>query len=273
MVLQRHDAEDEGAADVVRAARAVYLVGDSSMHLRSALEGHAGARRARRRARRRRARGRRRRERGGAVRPDVRPAWRGVHARPRARQRACRSSPRPRRGARTGASARCRWPTRPFVELPTGLGAGPRPGRLGAGRRRRRSTASCRDAGRASAGQRLGDLDRLEDDLLGRCVARRRGGQGEDRLGDVEALGDLAEHDVGALGVERRGGVGDGEEPLAAGRVRLPPVRAIASWPGSYVNPVRLVGDLVAGVVGVGLSPPPWTIPMLGSVRKSSVSS
>ena len=38
MVLQRHDAEDEGAADVVRAARAVWLVGDSSMHLRSALK-------------------------------------------------------------------------------------------------------------------------------------------------------------------------------------------------------------------------------------------
>ena len=39
MVLQRHDAEDEGAAGVVRSARAVYLVGDSSMHLRSALKG------------------------------------------------------------------------------------------------------------------------------------------------------------------------------------------------------------------------------------------
>jgi cyanophycinase len=38
MVLQRHDAEDEGAADVARSARAVYLVGDSSMHLRSALK-------------------------------------------------------------------------------------------------------------------------------------------------------------------------------------------------------------------------------------------
>ena len=38
MVLQRHDAEDEGAAEVVRSARAVYLVGDSSMHLRSALK-------------------------------------------------------------------------------------------------------------------------------------------------------------------------------------------------------------------------------------------
>jgi cyanophycinase len=38
MVLQRHDAEDEGAADVVREAPAVYLVGDSSMHLRSALK-------------------------------------------------------------------------------------------------------------------------------------------------------------------------------------------------------------------------------------------
>lgn len=39
MVLQRHDAEDEGAAEVVRRARAVYVVGDSSQHLRSALKG------------------------------------------------------------------------------------------------------------------------------------------------------------------------------------------------------------------------------------------
>jgi cyanophycinase len=38
MVLQRHEAEDEGAAAVVATARAVYLVGDSSMHLRSALK-------------------------------------------------------------------------------------------------------------------------------------------------------------------------------------------------------------------------------------------
>jgi cyanophycinase len=38
MVLQRHDADDAGAADVVRGARAVYLVGDSSMHLRSTLK-------------------------------------------------------------------------------------------------------------------------------------------------------------------------------------------------------------------------------------------
>ena len=38
MVLQRHEAEDEGAADVVRGARAVWLVGDSSMHLRSTLK-------------------------------------------------------------------------------------------------------------------------------------------------------------------------------------------------------------------------------------------
>ena len=38
MVLQRHDAEDEGAARVVDAAPAVYLVGDSSMHLRSTLK-------------------------------------------------------------------------------------------------------------------------------------------------------------------------------------------------------------------------------------------
>src|SRR5262245_26339743 len=38
MVLQRHEAEDEGAADVIRGARAVWLVGDSSMHLRSTLK-------------------------------------------------------------------------------------------------------------------------------------------------------------------------------------------------------------------------------------------
>ena len=38
MVMQRHDAEDEGAADVIRSSRAVWLVGDSSMHLRSAFK-------------------------------------------------------------------------------------------------------------------------------------------------------------------------------------------------------------------------------------------
>lgn len=38
MVFQRHDADDEGAAGVVAGAKAVYLVGDSSMHLRSALK-------------------------------------------------------------------------------------------------------------------------------------------------------------------------------------------------------------------------------------------
>lgn len=38
MVMQRHDAEDAGAAGVIEAANAVYLVGDSPMHLRSALK-------------------------------------------------------------------------------------------------------------------------------------------------------------------------------------------------------------------------------------------
>jgi cyanophycinase len=38
MVMQRHDAEADGAAAAVRDARAVYLVGDSSMHLRSVLK-------------------------------------------------------------------------------------------------------------------------------------------------------------------------------------------------------------------------------------------
>lgn len=38
MVLQRIDADDEGAAGLVAEARAVYLVGDSAMHLRSVLK-------------------------------------------------------------------------------------------------------------------------------------------------------------------------------------------------------------------------------------------
>jgi cyanophycinase len=38
MVMQRNDAEDEGAAGVIDAAAAVYLAGDSSMHLRSVLK-------------------------------------------------------------------------------------------------------------------------------------------------------------------------------------------------------------------------------------------
>lgn len=38
MVMRRAEALDEGAADVVRGARAVYLVGDNPMHLRSALK-------------------------------------------------------------------------------------------------------------------------------------------------------------------------------------------------------------------------------------------
>lgn len=38
MVLRRHDADDDGAAAVIRAARAVYVVGDSSQHLRTALK-------------------------------------------------------------------------------------------------------------------------------------------------------------------------------------------------------------------------------------------
>jgi cyanophycinase len=38
MVLRRGEAMEEGAADVVRAARAVYLVGDQPLHLRSVLK-------------------------------------------------------------------------------------------------------------------------------------------------------------------------------------------------------------------------------------------
>jgi cyanophycinase len=38
MVLRRSEALEEGSADVVRAARAVYLVGDQPLHLRSVLK-------------------------------------------------------------------------------------------------------------------------------------------------------------------------------------------------------------------------------------------
>ena len=41
MVLHRNEAEDPGAAEVVDGAAAVYLVGDSSLHLRSTLKGTA----------------------------------------------------------------------------------------------------------------------------------------------------------------------------------------------------------------------------------------
>ncbi len=39
MVMRRGEAMDEGAAGVVRGARAVYLVGDQPLHLRSVLKG------------------------------------------------------------------------------------------------------------------------------------------------------------------------------------------------------------------------------------------
>lgn len=41
MVLQRSDAEEESRAAAVRAARFIYLLGDSPMHLRSVLKGTA----------------------------------------------------------------------------------------------------------------------------------------------------------------------------------------------------------------------------------------
>lgn len=41
MVLSRADAEDPGAAEVVRRARFIYLSGGSSLHLRSVLKGSA----------------------------------------------------------------------------------------------------------------------------------------------------------------------------------------------------------------------------------------
>jgi cyanophycinase len=41
MVLHRQDADDPGAAGVIAGVGAVYLVGDSSMHLRSTLKGTA----------------------------------------------------------------------------------------------------------------------------------------------------------------------------------------------------------------------------------------
>jgi cyanophycinase len=41
MVLHRQEADDPGAAEAIRGVDAVYLVGDSSMHLRSTLKGTA----------------------------------------------------------------------------------------------------------------------------------------------------------------------------------------------------------------------------------------
>ena len=118
----------------------------------------------------------------------------------------------------------------PFVELPTGsaLVHGPDGWELVGDADRPRRAALTSPDGRLSAGRRLGDLDPFEDDLLGRCVALGRR-QGEHRFGDVEALGDLAEHDVGALGVEGRRRIGDGEEPLRRRPSSAAPVRAMAS--------------------------------------------
>lgn len=39
MVMRRGEAMDDGAAGIVRGARAVYLVGDQPLHLRSVLKG------------------------------------------------------------------------------------------------------------------------------------------------------------------------------------------------------------------------------------------
>ena len=120
MVLQRHDAEDEGAADVVRGARAVWLVGDSSMHLRSTLKETpvlaaldvvlaAGG-----------VVGRRRFQRRGAVRPDARSARRRLHPRPRPGRAASPSSPAWRTWSEERRHRTLTLANTPVVELPTG---------------------------------------------------------------------------------------------------------------------------------------------------------
>ena len=144
MVMQRHDAEDPGAADAVRSARAVWLVGDSSMHLRSALKETPVLRRDQRRARgRRRGRGGRS-ERRRALRPDARPArWR-VHARARAR-------PGRRRDPGGGGVERGTAPPHAVARqhagrrAADGLGARAATAPGGTSSARRSCTASCRD--------------------------------------------------------------------------------------------------------------------------------
>jgi cyanophycinase len=79
MVLRRGEALDAPTAEIVRAARAVYLVGDQQLHLRSVLkdtplwEAIVDVP----------ARGGRGWQCLGAVRPDGRPAWWRLHPRPR----------------------------------------------------------------------------------------------------------------------------------------------------------------------------------------------
>ena len=211
MVLQRHDAEDEGAAEVVRAARAVYLVGDSSMHLRSALKDTPVL----------------------AALGDVLAAGGLVAAVGSSAAALCDPMLDQRGGAFTLGLGLVRG-----IAVVPGVGVVERGDaqpdavtRRHAGRRAadrlgdrcaaptagswsatRRSTASCR--------RHVSVIStRSSDDLLGRRVALARApGRGSPRR--RRALGDLAEHDVGAEGVEVRRVRPDREEPLRAGRVR-----------------------------------------------------
>ena len=246
MVLQRHDAEDEGAAEVVRGR----APSTSSATRRCTCAARSRTRRCSRRSARcspgRGGRGRRRARRRCATRCSTSAV--GVHARPRA-------GPGPRRHPRSRAwSEERRQRTlsladTPVVELPTGS-ALVRP-TAGSSSDARPCTASCRRpittaAARSPASAAVGDLAVVAD-ASPRIVTvsrlRRRQGRGDD-LGDVEPFGDLAEHDVGALGVEVARAFG------AATKNHCPPaefgsaVRAMTSWPAWYVKPSPSSGIL-----------------------------
>ena len=223
--------------------------------------------------RRRRCRGRRRAERRGAVRPDARPARRRLHARARASCAASPSIPGGRdveRGAphahavarRHARSSSCRPARRSSRDGD----------RLGAGRRRPSSTAT---AVPSDATRQVSVISTVSTSTVSRrrVVRRRCGRAASDLLRRRRGPRYVAEHDVGALA--RRGsaefGAG-GEEPLAAGRVR----RAGAGH-RELARRVReagaLVGDRVAGLVGVECAAALDDVDAVGSARKIVVSS
>ena len=199
MVLQRHDAEDEGAADVVRGARAVYLVGDSSMHLRSALKdtpvlaalGDVLA--------------------AGGLVAAVGPSAAAL-CDPMLDQRGGaftlglglvrgrrRRSRRPRTWSEERRQRTLSLADTPVVELPTGSALLRGRRRLGAGRRRPIVHGELPCDGQDSV-----ISTRLDDDLLASACRPSAGARARIAWATSRPSVIVAEHDVGALGVEVR---------------------------------------------------------------------
>ena len=163
-----------------------------------------------------------------AVRPDDRPAWRGVHPRPRPGHAASPWSPTAETWSPERLHRTLELADTPVATLPIGHRAGARSGgRVGARRRRSRSTASCRRVELGAVADRvsaLGDRHRVDGDRRRRrLTVGAPAGEREDVLDHVETLGDVAERDVGALGVERRGVRPGDEEPLRRRRCSAGP--------------------------------------------------